>query len=159
MRLELLLVVIATFYFYAPCVISSTVDAGYFKARIFSVVNSIRLQHATSALKYVPVLDASAQSYANDLAIANVGVGRDYVKLKRCGSEMSVAPIDPMIRSGLDTCGESLMMINSMNLNQSCNPDMVVQIWNAQRLYYNYTSPPNDTQTRHQFADFTQLVW
>jgi hypothetical protein len=161
MRIELLCVVLTTLSsFYGPFV--RAVDVGFFKARMFSNVNSIRRQYPMSfPLQYATTLDQSAQSYADELAAKDAGIGRDFVKLQACASVMmqSSATIDPSIQSGLVECGESLMLIHGQNLNRSCNPDTVVQIWNAQRLNYNYTVPPNDDISRAAFADFTQLIW
>ena len=88
MRIELLCVVLTTLSsFYGPFV--RAVDVGFFKARMFSNVNSIRRQYPMSfPLQYATTLDQSAQSYADELAAKDAGIGRDFVKLQACASVM-----------------------------------------------------------------------
>lgn len=140
---------------------TANVNVNLFQTRMLGEINAIRQQHImTPALATLSELTVSAQSYADELAAVNLGVQRDVNKLIQCGSSLS------QFQSGSSSvmCGESLALVSNFgtdnnNLYQSCNPDLIVQLWNSQRLFYNYSYPPNDIAAQEKVADYTQLIW
>lgn len=132
-----------------------------FENSMLNAINEIRRQHAnTPFLRLENDLTASAQSYADKLAASNSGVSRDQNVLQECGGILkSEYQVDSALNSGSTRCGESLAVASGNDLNKDCNPEIFAQIWNAQRLYYNYTFPPNNSMNANRFADFTQLIW
>lgn len=132
-----------------------------FENSMLNSINSIRGQHGnTPYLRLENDLTASAQAYADRLAASNSGVSRDDSVLQVCGGTLkSEYQVDIALNSGSNRCGESLAVATGKDLTKDCNPDIFAQIWNAQRLYYNYTFPPNNSMIVNRFADFTQLIW
>jgi hypothetical protein len=140
---------------------SALIDQKNFQVRMLTSVNQIRSKYQnTPAVVASDELTISAQEYSDLLAQINTGVSRNENSLKTCGDRMKRYTIDTQITTGMAACGETLALIySSQDLKEACNPETFVQLWNSQRLFYNYTFPPNNSLDQTRFSEFTQLVW
>ncbi len=158
MKFFFIFAVIFTCKFYVDSVL---IDKVSFQVRMLASVNQVRsMHHNTQSLSIADELTASAQEYSDILAQANNGLSRNENSLKLCGDRMRGYITDTQITTGIAACGETLGIVYSnKDLKEACKPDVFVQLWNSQRLFYNYSFPPYTSLDQVRFSDFTQLVW
>jgi hypothetical protein len=146
---------------------SQTIVVSQFQQTMLNAINSVRTQHSgTKIVQLDSGLSSNSQTYSDTLASTNNGLYTPSANsLTACGKIMSnqYPTISQTTTSGANTCGESYSYIaataNTNTLYTACDPNAIVQLWNSQRIFYNYTNPANDSASLTKFADFTQLVW
>ena len=109
-------------------------------------------------------LTQSAQNYADTLAKSSSAISKaSESELTKCAASLYAREKPLLGDVATVLCGENLAYIydNNQNLTiEACSPGAVVQkLWNSQRLYYNYTYPPTDTNGILRVQDFTQMIW
>ena len=140
------------------------VDRVQFQNQVLGAINGIRQNYAsTRILQLNTVLSSNAQAYSDRLAAQNTGLSTsDTTQLINCGVLLQ-SQYQSVSGSGVATCGQSLAFAagsaGTTNINTVCNANAIVQIWNAERIFYNFTNPPTDSAGLTKVADFTQMVW
>lgn len=143
------------------CLIQAAyVDIVNFQQQMTTAINSIRELHGTKTLKFNAALSNTAQLYATKLAFMDSGISKDYDDLISCGILIqSIEGSDVKDNSRL-LCGESLALSATYdNIADNCNPTYIAQLWNSERLNYNYNSTANNFMPPQETLDFTQLIW
>ena len=140
------------------------VDRVQFQNQVLGAINGIRQNYASTRILLLnTVLSSNAQAYSDRLAAQNTGLSTtDTTQLSNCGVLLQ-SQYQTVSGYGVATCGQSLAFAagsaGTTNINNVCNANAIVQIWNAERIYYNFTNPPNDSASINKVADFTQMVW
>ena len=132
-----------------------------FQNKMTNAINSIRSMHGVSSLHLNQALSNTAQLYASKLAVLDIGLRKDYTDLMNCGVLISSIE-NSDVNSNTDLiCGESLLLnaANSGNNTDYCDANYIAQLWNSERLNYNYTNINNNFLPPTAALDFTQLVW
>ena len=55
-------------------------------------------------------------------------------------------------------CGQNIAEI-AITSNGNCEPEVIVNTWVMENLFYNYERPPSDFISRAFLSQFTQIVW
>ena len=141
------------------------IEKAQFEHQFINEINMVRLKHMNTYVLMREInLTLTAQSYAEMLANSGQAIRKaSESELMQCAA--AVYSREKPLLGDIATvlCGENLALISNTNSNlttDACSPGVIVQkLWNSQRLYYNYTFPPSDTNSVLRVQDFTQLVW
>ena len=132
-----------------------------FQNKMIEAINSIRTMHGVSSLHLSQALSNTAQLYASKLAVLDIGLRKDFNDLMSCGVLISSIENSPISSNTDLICGESLLLnaASSGNNTDYCDANYITQLWNSERLNYNYTNINNNYSPPNAALDFTQLVW
>lgn len=148
-----------------PLALITGIDQAQFENQFIYEINLVRLQHMNTYILMREVnLTSTAQSYADSLASSGRTISKaSDSDLTQCAAGVYAREKPILGDVATVLCGENLAYISNTNSNMtidSCSPGSIVQkLWNSQRLYYNYTYPPTDTNGIQRVQDFTQMVW
>jgi hypothetical protein len=137
------------------------IDINKFQQKMRETINSIRYQHGANGLALDPVLTNTAQLYAMRLAVSDSGLVKDHNDLINCGILIESMQSITITDNYELMCGETLVLsATRVNISENCDPIYIAQLWNSQRINYNYSNPNNNNELPSQrVLDFTQLIW
>ncbi len=135
----------------------------FFEVSALRAINRLRNFYQTNPLLLDSNLTNSAQNYAVYLARQDLGTASAAdTDLINCASQLLSSTNTTNSCNESKYCGENLAF-SEMNSTTKpidiCNPELIIQIWESEKYYYNYTSPPANDTTKAQVAQFTQMVW
>lgn len=103
-------------------------------------------------------LTVSAQQFAELLANSDDGLTNINSNLLECGTELYSKLSMIYTETATPQCGQNIAKVE-MTSSYSCQPETSVNLWEMEKLFYNYDSPPSDFIQIAFVRQFTQLVW
>jgi hypothetical protein len=131
-----------------------------FELSALNSLNKIRSYYQVNALKLNINLTNSARNYANLLSQSDAGTisGSDS-DIIDCATDLFNKESLSISDTATPRCGENLAFAQGTSSDDFCKANIIIQIWESEKFYYNYSYPPSDETSKDQVKYFTQMVW